>query len=373
MTPRSERPNAPSPAGLFQIPLMWTSFAFSTAGKIASSMARNLATAPAPHRQASPPLRWTTEHSVALALESVTLRDFSTRERGEGSTLICTPLAFHRATIADFTTGHSIVAALRDSGIGNVYVTDWQPATSEMRYKSLDSYFSDLNVLVDSLPPPVDIIGLCQGGWMALAYAARFPHKVRKLVLAGAPVDIESGTSALSALAARVPAGMFEHFVEIGNGTISGARVLEILAPGGVNEAYMRLTLQIPPDMPADHLAALREAFDVWFWTTIDIPGRYYLDVVERIFKQNQLAASRLEVLGKAAVLSRVECPMLLVAADTDEFVAVEQLFAAGRLAGPAAKVRTITVPGNHLGLFVGADSVRDTWPEIGRWLAEAA
>lgn len=85
-----------------------------------------------------------------------------------------------------------------------------------MRHKSLDSYFSDLNVLVDSLPQPVDIIGLCQGGWMALAYAARFPHKVRKLVLVGAPVDIASGMSTLSALAARVPDNVFEHLVELG-------------------------------------------------------------------------------------------------------------------------------------------------------------
>ena len=27
--------------------------------------------------------------------------------------------------------------------------------------------------------PPVDLVGLCQGGWMALVYAARFPGKVR--------------------------------------------------------------------------------------------------------------------------------------------------------------------------------------------------
>lgn len=373
MTRRPERPRASGPAGLMQIPLMWTSFAFSTAGKIASSMARSLSATQSARRY-DPPLRWTTGHDVALELEAVTLRDFSAGRPADGATLICTPLAFHRATIADFAPGHSLVAALREAGLGNAFVTDWQPATSEMRYKSLDSYFSDLNVLVDSLPPPVDIVGLCQGGWMALAYAARFPHKVRKLVLAGAPVDVESGTSSLSALASRVPADVFEHFVELGNGTISGARVLEILAPAGIDETYMRHTLQIPPGTPPERVAALHEAFETWFWTTIDIPGRYYLDVVSRIFKQNQLATSQLEVLGETAVLSKVETPLLLLAAEHDEFVAPEQLFAAERLTGSAAgAVRKITVPGNHLSLFLGGNTIRKTWPKIAHWLAAPA
>jgi pimeloyl-ACP methyl ester carboxylesterase len=41
---------------------------------------------------------------------------------------------------------------------------------------------------VDDIGPPVDLIGLCQGGWLSLVYAARFPGKVRRLVLAGAPI-----------------------------------------------------------------------------------------------------------------------------------------------------------------------------------------
>jgi pimeloyl-ACP methyl ester carboxylesterase len=53
--------------------------------------------------------------------------------------------------------------------------------------RTIDSYLSDLNVAVDDIGPPVDLIGLCQGGWLSLVYAARFAGKVRRLVLAGAP------------------------------------------------------------------------------------------------------------------------------------------------------------------------------------------
>ena len=77
-------------------------------------------------------------------------------------------------------------------------MTDWRSASPDMRFLAIDNYLADLNVLVDELGGYVDLIGLCQGGWLALTYAARFPLKVRKLVLAGAPIDVAAGTSRLS-------------------------------------------------------------------------------------------------------------------------------------------------------------------------------
>ena len=100
------------------------------------------------------------------------------------------------AAIADLAPGHSLVAALQGAGLRRLFVTDWRSAAPEMRFLTIDNYLADLNVLVDQLGEAVDLIGLCQGGWMALVYAARFPAKVRKLVLAGAPIDIAAGKSA---------------------------------------------------------------------------------------------------------------------------------------------------------------------------------
>jgi pimeloyl-ACP methyl ester carboxylesterase len=114
----------------------------------------------------------------------VRLRDFSAAHDGIAS-LICAPYALHGSTIADFAAGHSLVAALRDAGLKRIFATDWRSAGPDMRFFSIDTYLADLNVLVDELGGKVDLIGLCQGGWLALIYAARFPAKVRKLVLAG--------------------------------------------------------------------------------------------------------------------------------------------------------------------------------------------
>ena len=99
------------------------------------------------------------------------LRDFSTEAKGV-PTLLCAPFALHGAAISDFAPGHSLVAALRRAGIHRLFITDWRSATTDMRLLGIDQYLADINVLVDEIGGPVELIGLCQGGWMALVYGS---------------------------------------------------------------------------------------------------------------------------------------------------------------------------------------------------------
>ena len=96
-----------------------------------------------------------------------------------------------------------------------------------MRYLSIDNYLAELNVAIDEIGAPVDLVGLCQGGWLSLVYAARFPGKVRRLVLAGAPVDV-STPSELSKMVAALPQPAFEQMVQQGDGLVSGEHMLKL-------------------------------------------------------------------------------------------------------------------------------------------------
>ena len=142
-----------------------------------------------PYKRDEAVLPWTTPNKIMLELSSMRLRSFS-RTGSANPVLVCAPYAQHNALIADFAPRHSIVEALQSGSLDRVYVTDWRSASPDMRFLSIDSYLADLNVAIDEIGLPVDLIGLCQGGWMSLVYAARFPEKVRRLVLVGAPVDL---------------------------------------------------------------------------------------------------------------------------------------------------------------------------------------
>jgi poly(3-hydroxybutyrate) depolymerase len=55
-----------------------------------------------------------------------------------------------------------------------------------------------------------------QGGWLSAMVAARFPHKVNSLVLAGAPIDTDAGDGPIKHMAHEYPISFYDEMVEFG-------------------------------------------------------------------------------------------------------------------------------------------------------------
>jgi len=352
-------------------PFLWSALAAASAGEIASVVTKQLSHLAAGYSSNctfSEPT-WATPNRIALELPAMRLRQFSDHREGM-PTLVCAPLALHDATLADFAPGHSLTEALQASGLRNVFVTDWRSASADMRFFSIDNYLAELNVVVDELGGCANLVGLCQGGWMALAYAARYPNKVHALVLAGTAVDIKAGASELSRLAHTVPLSTFKQLVEIGDGRVRGAHLLQLWKNPPLESEAIHGLLQIRDDIVAPRSSRLITLFREWYARPIDLPGTYYLQVVHWLYKENQLAAGRLVGLGRAIDLSMVNVPIFLVGARDDEIVAPEQLLAAKRLVGSNRRqIRQAIIRCSHLGLFMGANTLQTVWPKIGRWL----
>src|SRR5215471_2053978 len=267
---------SPFPSIAFLWPALVAASVSDAASALASEYAHLAAEAEADEPPPVPP-RWASPNEVALELAAMRLRDFSDGAAGR-PTLVCAPFALHGATIADFAPGHSLVATLRKAGRGRVFVTDWRSASPEARFNSIDSYLAELNVAVDAVGAPLDLVGLCQGGWMALIFAARFPEKVRKLVLAGAPVDIRAGASTLSLLATQMPLAVFQQLVDLGGGRILGDRVLGLWGPRTLDSESIRQLLQVPRRIGEPAFHRLEAEFREWHAATVDLPGTYYLE-----------------------------------------------------------------------------------------------
>lgn len=363
------------PAGRYlpNLVFLWPAFAAAATSEFAALAAKQFADfAVGPDRPAAREPKWTTPHTIALELKTVRLRDFSTKPKGSPA-LLCAPFALHGTAIADLAPGHSLVAALRRAGVHRLFVTDWRSANEQMRFLGIDDYLADLNVLIDEIGHPVDLIGLCQGGWMALVYAARFPAKVRKLVLAGAPVDVRAAPSALSSLADGSPLAVFQELVRLGEGVVPGRKVMKFWGTEAVAAEDAWQVLQTEESIGSAAFNRLEALFRDWYAWTVDLPGQFFLEVVEKLYKGNELAAGSFVALGRRIELTAVKVPLFLLAARDDELVAPPQLFAAARLVGtPAHSLRKEIVPGRHIGLFVGKTVLQDVWPRIGRWIGES-
>jgi poly(3-hydroxyalkanoate) synthetase len=310
-----------------------------------------------------------TPSRLTLELPTVRLHDFTLAGNGV-PTLLCTPLALHGAAVADLVAGHSLVAALRDAGVDRLFMADWRSASPEMRFLGIDDYLADLNVLVDHLGGQVDLIGLCQGGWLSLVYAARFPAKVRKLVMAGAPVDTSARQSKLSAAAAATPLTTFQSLVNSGHGRVIGRDVAELWGTAMVDEDTIRDTLQTLEPVGSPEFSRLEGVFKGWNAWTIDVPGTYYLEVTEKLYKRNELAAGSFVALGQTIDLSGLRLPMYLLAGSADEVVTPEQLLALQQLAGTRPQdICHEVAPCNHLALFMGKQTLDQYWPKIALWI----
>src|SRR5262249_41023299 len=120
----------------------------------------------------------------------------------------------------------SLVQALQKAQFQRVLVSDWKSATSDMRDFDIDKYLSELNVAIDDLGGVVNLVGLCQGGWLSAMLAARFPQKVRTLVLAGAPIDTDGGDGPIKKMVHELPFSFYQRMVELGGGRMLGSMML---------------------------------------------------------------------------------------------------------------------------------------------------
>jgi transposase len=208
---------------------------------------------------------WTTPNRVVVGLAALRLRDFSVAQQGRHPALVVAPFALHDAALADLAPGHSLVETLLANGCSRIFLAEWKSATMETRLHTIDTQLSALNVAIDDIGAPVDLIGLCQGGWLSLVYAARFPRKVRRLVLAGAPVDITAAPSALSPASNPINRIIIDELIRLGDGLVRGrymanlwprelaesSRVVESLQLAGppATDAELRYLPPYSPDM----------------------------------------------------------------------------------------------------------------------------
>ena len=162
---------------------------------------------------------------MRLDLRTMLLRDYG--KPGGIPTLIDAPHAGHTAMIADYQKGQSLVETLLANGIGHVALTDWKSATDDMKDLEIDNYLAEIVVAIDDLGGRVNLVGLCQGGWVSAMIAARFPDKVNSLVLAGSPIDTDAGNGPIKRMVHESPVSFYEELVALGGGLMKGKYMLQ--------------------------------------------------------------------------------------------------------------------------------------------------
>ena len=360
-------------AALISVPAFWPMAMWAGLAKEGpEALAKNLKFAEEEikiHAELRPKLA--TPNVVRLDLRTMVLRDYG--HAGGIPTLVEAPYSGQSAVIADYAKGQSLVETLLANGIGHVALTDWKAASEDMKDFDIDNYLAELIVAIDDLGGRVNLVGLSQGGWQSAMAAARFPEKVNALVIAGGPIDTDAGDAPIKHMAHLSPMKFYEDLVALGGGLMRGKFMLQGWKNMHPDEHYIRehIDLYVHIDDPA--YLAKRETFERWYENPLDLPGRWYLQVMRELFKENRLAKGEFIGLGRRLNLKAIVCPVYLLAGESDDITSREQVFDTEKYLGtPKERIEKKLVPGGHIGLFMGSRTLKETWPLVARWIRDA-
>lgn len=309
---------------------------------------------------------WATRNRVALELAELRLRCFADCAE-QTAAVVVAPYALHDAQLADLAPGHSLIEALLRHDCRHLWLVEWKSAADETRLNTIDSQLAALNVVVDDIGGPVDLVGLCQGGWLSLIFAVRFPRKIRRLVLVGCPVDFKSEPSALSHRADATPDEVIEHLIRRGRGLVLGRDMAGLWPREASEETRLAEALQLTPPFSGDAEKTAVAEFQRWDRRPIDLPGPYYREVIKKLYRENLLARGAFSALGKAIGRHELDRAAFLLVGERDGIAPPAQAFAAEAIV--AGKVEKALAPCGHLALFMGRRTLAESWPRIARWL----
>lgn len=326
-------------------------------------------------RDRKPPT-WAHPNDVVRTWPVARLRHFhpfgmgiETTPRDMVPTLILPPQAGHDSCIVDYAPGQSQVLTAIRAGCAPVYSMDWIGATQETKNCSVEDYVAAIHEAVQYIGGHANIVGDCQGGWLATIYSALHPETVHTLAIAGAPIDFHAGEPLIHDwLRVMAPLGsidVYRALVHLNDGLLPGDVMLngfKLMQPDAELVRQLNLLAHV-----RDHRHVVRyRRFEDWFQWTQPIAGAFYLWIVEHLFLRNELLHDTLLVGGRHVDLHEIHCPLYLLAGAKDHITPPAQVFALADFAAtPAEDIRKLTTSGGHLGIFMGHESLRTCWKPV--------
>jgi poly(3-hydroxybutyrate) depolymerase len=294
--------------------------------------------------------------------------------------LVCAPLAGHHAVML-----REVVQALLPEHV--VYVTDWNDArrvpVAEGPFH-LDDQVAHLQAFIRRIgAEPLHVLAICQATVPALAavslLASAGEPTPRSLILVGGPVDARRSPTALGRLAARHSLAWFQRnliyavpqpYPGAGRKVCPSFLQLAGLAaaqPERLGEAYWDYCLDLvrcDPVRAKEH----RRACDAYH-AVLDMAAEFYLDTIQLVFQEFQLARGSWQVRGEAVRPQDIRTTALLtIEGEQDEISGRGQTQAAHDLCQgiAACDKRHLTARQcGHYDLFCGPRWCTDVYPRI--------
>jgi poly(3-hydroxybutyrate) depolymerase len=301
-------------------------------------------------------------------------------ELAQPRVLLVAPMSGHFATLLRET----VRTLSRDH---DVYITDWHNARDIPLGAGpfgLDHYTEHVMRFITRLGDPVHVVSVCQPCVPALAATALLAQdhsdvQPRSLTLMAGPIDASVNPTRVNELAESKPIEWFERNLVttvprrfLGGGRRVYPGFMQISAFMSMNldrhvKAHMELWGNLVRE-EADAVEAKRSFYDEYF-AVCDLDADYYLQTVQRVFQDYDLAQGRLTVAGRPVEPAAIRRTALLtVEGERDDICSIGQTLAAHDLCTrvrPARRGHHLQAGVGHYGVFSGSRWDAEIYPQI--------
>jgi poly(3-hydroxybutyrate) depolymerase len=298
--------------------------------------------------------------------------------------LIVAPLSGHYATLLRGT----VRAMLPDH---DVYITDWRDARMvplSLGSFDLDDHIDEMIEFMRHLGPDVTVMAVCQPAVSVLAAVAlmaaeKDPLQPHAMVLMGGPIDTRVNPTKVNQHAEAKDMSWFENSV-ISRVPFPQPGAMRKVYPGFVQLTGF-MTMNLEKHMQAhvglyNHLVEgdgdsadqHRDFYDEYL-SVMDLPGEFFLQTIETVFKEHSLPKGTMTHRGALVDPSKIrKTALMTVEGANDDICGFGQTSAAINLCSNLAddkKLRHIQQKVGHYGVFNGKRWRTEIQPRIAEFI----
>jgi polyhydroxyalkanoate synthase len=300
------------------------------------------------------------------------LRDYGGSGRGAALLIVAAPIK--RPYIWDLAPAVSAIRYCLDHDL-HVYVIEWVPSGQAAGDVGLDECVEAISrcvaIAANSSPRTKPfLVGHSLGGTLATIFSAYDPQVVAGLLLLGAPLCFQAGTSSFrDALVAIIPSDLTE------TSLVPGSLLSHASAFASPQTFIWSRLIDATMSISDPRALDIHARVERWALDEAPLPGKLVHQIMDWLYRENRFCRGALTVLNRTIGPSCLDLPMLAVVNTTDEVAplgSIEPLFKAA----PTTDVSVIKYPGEtgvalqHLGILVGREAYARVWPNILTWLA---
>jgi len=294
--------------------------------------------------------------------------------------LVVAPMAGHFSTLLRDT----VATLLPDH---DVYITDWHNAREVPRGAGrfgLDEFVDHMVRFFEEIGPGGHVVGVCQPcnalvAAVALMSETKHPATPRSMTLMAGPVDTRINPTKVNKLAESHSIDWFAcNMIGVVPARFKGAHrrvypgFMQLTAFMSMNVArHIRAHLDLFEHLAKgeDEKAATTRKFYDEYFAVLDLPAEFYLETVDRVFKQHRLARGLFDWRGRRLDARAIkDTALLTVEGEKDDICAPGQTMAAHDICSsikPHKRQHHLQPSVGHYGVFSGTRFRREIYPHV--------